>query len=241
MECQDGCTCHYNQIHKANIFKCSGSHYTYLPDNIPNFTQWILYQNTNVTELCGILPYLNRPSNISSLNITSGNLSRICPDTLKQIMSNSNVTSLDLSYNRLSQLPQELGSYRQHQVKVRLMGNPLKCSCEMTWLIDWLAGQGKDVIAHYQKVTCNRGREIGQPVYLVKPWDMGCYLRDANMIITILIPGALVTFLMMIMGLIIRNSDMRWLMYRNFGQLIGDPDKDEDIDILAYDAFVSFW
>ncbi len=207
---------------------------------VPNFTTWIVFENTNATQLCGLYSYFNSPSNISYLSVTHGNLGMICPDTLGQIVSNSSVTSLDLRNNKLSQMPQVFAGYTHLHIKVWLAGNPLKCSCEMVWLINWLATDGKQIVKDYEEVTCRKGRQIGQPIYLLKPLDMGCYPRNTSLFITMSLLGGVVTFLMITMGLIVRSSDFRWLIYRNFGQLVGDPDKDEEIDAMVFDAFVSF-
>ncbi len=164
----------------------------------------------------------------------------ICPDTLGQIMDKSGVTSLDLRNNRLSQLPQVLESYTHLQIKVWLKGNILKCSCQMIWLVDWLASDGKYIVQDYDEVTCGQGGQIGQQIYLLKPLEMGCFPRNTSLFITMILLGGVVTFLMITMGLIVRSTDFRWLIYRNLGQLVGDPDKNEDLDVMIFDAFVSF-
>ncbi len=126
-----------------------------------------------------------------------------------------------------------------HLDKLWLKGNPLECNCEMTWLIDWLSNGGKHIVQDYQEVTCIQGMQIGQPIYMVKPLDMGCYFRNTTLFITMLLLG-IITFLVITMGLIVRSADFRWVIYRNFGKLVGDPDKDENIDAMEFDAFVSF-
>ncbi len=147
---------------------------------------------------------------------------------------------LDLKMNTLSQLPQEIVLLRNGHIKVWLQGNPLKCSCEMIWLIDWLAGDGKYIVQDYQEVACGPGKQSGQPIYLLKPINMGCYPRSITLFITMLLLGGVITFFMITMGIIVRFTDFRWLIYRKFGKLVGDPDKDEDIDVMEFDAFVSF-
>ena len=155
-------------------------------------------------------------------------------------MGRSSVTSLDLRNNRLSQLPDMPTSYRQTKVKVWLKGNPLQCSCDMIWLINWLAGDGKHIVQDYQEVTCGPGKQVGQPIYLVKPLDMACYPMNATLFISMLLLGGVITFFLVALGLVVRSTDFRWLMYKNFGQLVGDPDKDEVIDKMEFDGFISF-
>ncbi len=199
-----------------------------------------MFENTNIIELCGTYSYLDRPSNISSLRITSGSLNSICFDTVNQILKRSSVENLNISNNNMSEIPKALATPGNRILRIWLKGNPVKCNCGMTWLIDWLDNDGQRVVQDYQDVTCLQGRQIGQPIYMVKPLDMGCFPQNHNLLITMGVLGGVVSFLMLALIPIIRKTDVRWLIYRKFGKLVGDPDKNEDIDAMVFDAFVSF-
>ncbi len=147
---------------------------------------------------------------------------------------------LDFTNNSMSEIPKVLASKQNHPYKLWLRGNPVECNCGMTWLIDWLANDGKRIVQDYQDIICMKGSQKGRPIYLVKPVDMSCYPRNQNLLITMGVLGGVVSFLMLALIPIIRHIDMRWLIYRNFGELVGDPDKDENIDAMVFDAFVSF-
>ncbi len=211
-----------------------------MPQKIPNYTDWIVLEKTNITELCGTYSYLSQPSNISYLSLASGGLTNICNGTINQILIKSNIKWLNLTDNRISKIPKALAFSENHLDKLWLSGNLVECNCDMTWLIDWLSGEGKHKVQDYQDIICMKGRQIGQPVYLVKPLDMGCSKRNATLFIMIFILGGVVSFVIITMGLIQRRADFRWLIYRKFGKLVGDPDKDENIDAMIFDAFISF-
>ncbi len=225
---------------KANVFTCSGPYHTRLPQQTPNYTDWLVFEKTNITELWGTYSYFDKPSNISSVSLTSGNLSRISSDTLSQILIKSSVKRLNITNNRLSEFPKALALKGNNLNELWLSKNPLECNCEMTWLINWLANGGKYVVKDYQDVICAQGMQIEEPTYLVKPLDMGCYPWNQNLLITMGVLGGVISFMILALVPIIHYTDIRWLVYRNFSKLVGDPDKDEDIDVMVFDAFVSF-
>ncbi len=240
LPCGNQCTCNYNQHNGINVFTCSGEYHTQLPPQVPVFTSWIIIQNTNITQLCGIYPYLNKPTNMSYLSITFGPLWNFCDDTLEQILHKSSIKWLNIMNNNISKVPFALSSASDHLDRLWMKGNPLVCNCGMIWLIDWLSGHGKYIVRDYQDVTCEKGKEIGKPVYLLKPVEeMGC-TQGNDKLIFLAIFGAITVLSVAMLVPLIRYLDMRWFVYQNFGTFLGDPDANENIDVLQYDAFLSF-
>ncbi len=241
LRCGDECKCHYSQIDQANMFSCRGSRYNNLPPQVPNYTNWILFEETNITDLCGTFQYFNRQSNVTYLSFKHGNVKNICHNTLNDVLYDSNIKWIDITNNRMSEVPRAFASSQHHLKKLWLSKNPLECNCEMTWLIDWLAGEGQKLVQDYKDVRCMRGQQIGKAVYLLKPIEnMGCIHPGYNLGITVSIFGAVITILMIAFAISIHHTDMRWFVYKTFGKLLGDPDKGEDISILQFDAFLSF-
>ncbi len=124
--------------------------------------------------------------------------------------------------------------------KIWLQGNPIFCNCEITWMIEWLGNYGRRVVQGVENIICAKGMKVGKPIYLLKPYNMGCYDEKAGMWIAIGTIGGLITLMVLAVAPISRYMDFRWLLYRNLGILVGNPDENEDLNILQYDAFLSY-
>ena len=197
------------------------------------------FYDTNITELCGEYTYLQKPSNVTYISFKHSQIQSSCREILNLILHKSGVKWLDLSYNNLSKLPIEVSSSNNVK-KLWLEGNPIFCDCEMTWMIDWLENGGKHIVQNSESIICAHGREVGKPIYLLKPYDMGCYDNQAGMWIAIGTIGILIVLMVLAVGPFIRYVDLRWFVYKNFGILIGNPDKNEMIDRMEFDAFLSY-
>ncbi len=244
MYCGDDCRCYYNQSFKTNVFVCSGPRYTQLPTIVPNLTNWMLLDGTNIKKLSGDYPYLqsSTPDNtMSYISLKHANIQAICPQTLNSILHKSSVKWLDLSYNNMTELSTEF-SKPSNIEKLWLKGNPIYCYCQMSWMVNWLGNRGKRIVQDLEDITCVHGMEVGNPIYSLRPYDMGCYPKQVGMWIAIGIIGGLITLMVLAVGPVTRYIDVRWFVYKYFGKLVGNPDENEDQRIMnmQYDAFLTF-
>ena len=237
--CGPNCICHYEQSSRSNVFNCTGLNHTQLPQVIPDYTDWMLIEMTNIKEVCGEYSYLWLPSNVTYISFKHSQIQTICQETLNTILHNSSVKWLDLAYNNMTKVPTEMSRTNNVQ-KLWLQGNPIFCNCEMTWMIDWLANRGKRIVQNSENIICGHGQEIGKPIYLLQPYDMDCYNSKAGMWIAIGTSGMLLTLMVLAVGPFIRFVDIRWFVYKKFGILIGDPDEKEIVDKMEFDAFLSY-
>lgn len=250
--CGNNCQCHYNLIHRTNIFTCNGPQYTELPATVPDFTQWIYFENTQMSQLCGSYPYLARPQNMSSNTITSlslkpGKINHVCDNTLHDILHYSTMESLNLAWNNLQQIPIIFNVTIGNLNKLWLGGNPIKCNCDMLWLISWLNStmiSGRRLVQDYQDVICSGGRLDGIPVYKLTRVQMGCYPKPVATW-TIVLSGVIggLALLSVIAALMIHRkwNAVRWLVYQRFDKLLGNPDRNENLENTEFDAFLSYW
>ncbi len=117
----------------------------------------------------------------------------------------------------------------------------------MLWLVDWLSNattpSGKRLVWDYKDVICGYGQEIGTPVYKLNPIKMGCFLNHSSKWMIQLSAGiSVLTLILVISVLLIHRQKrlIRWIIYKNFDKLLGDPDRHEDITGAEFDAFLSF-
>ena len=192
-----------------------------------------------MTEICGEYTYISFPSNVTYIDLKHTKIRTFCSKTLNGILHNSSVKWLDLSYNNISKMPIEFSTANNIE-KLWLEDNPIFCDCEMIWMIDWLGNEGKHIVQNSERITCVHGKEVGKPVYLLRPYDMDCYNGQAGMWIAVGTISIMIIFMVFALGPIVHYVDLRWVVYKKFGILIGNPDENEIIDKMQFDAFLSY-
>ncbi len=248
VECMSGCKCRYDQTESINIFHCSESTTSMLPMTIPYLTQWVIITNSKVQSLCGIYSYFNESSTVTRLSITLTNLTMVCEATLAKILKTPNIKYLDLANNNLRNLPHLWLNQRDYFLeKLWLGGNPIECQCEMFWLVDWLRNStnssGQKLVQDYMNVTCTYGQAIGTPIYKLTQVSMGCYPKNIPKWIIVAatcIGAVILTIVVNILLIHHYRLLIRWLIYKKFDKLVGDPDRNEDITQIEFGAFLSF-
>ncbi len=240
------CICYHDVTNKLNVLHCSGQQLTNISnviDNIPESTNLLILDKTNITELCEVDDYLNE--SITEFSVTSGQLSHICDNTLDMILAS--VTSLNLANNNLTYISPSIKSTTHHLTELWLGGNPIECDCSMTWMIDFLTNSslnsGDNLVKDYMDVTCADSVHYGTPVYMLNPVKMGCYPRNLPMWIikaASTIGGGAIIFVILLLFTYHKWTLFRWVVYRHTGKLIGATEKAEDLDGMEYDAFLSY-
>ncbi len=176
-----------------------------------------------------------------------GQIKIICDTTLNEILQHSNVKSLNLANNKLAKIPKKFNQTISHLKELWLGGNPVQCDCDMLWLISWLNNtrvSGQRLVQDYQDVICTGGKLDGTPVYKLNQVQMGCYPEKVAtwIIVVSSVIGSLLLLSVIVILIIHRKwNAVRWIIYKNFDKLLGNPDRNEDLDNTEFDAFLSYW
>ncbi len=217
-----------------------------MPEAIPAFTNSILLNNSSMTQICGTYQYFTLPVNRTlHLSIQHSSLAYICEDTLEEILHRA--TSVNLKSNKLQHLSSNWKTTQSNISSLFLAGNPIECGCEMLWMPNWLenamSSKGRRLVPDYKDVICASGAEIGKPVYKINPVTMGCYPKETKtwvVIVSCTMGGLLLSASVILVIIHHQWKLVRWLVYKNFDKLLGDPDRNEDISDMTFDAFISF-
>ncbi len=151
----------------------------------------------------------------------------------------------------LKSIPENLNhvSLKDTQSKLErlwLGGNPVQCDCDMVWLISWLNNTrvcGNRLVQDYQEIICTGGPLDGIPVYKLTRVQMGCYPKKVAtwIIVVSSVTGGLMLIAVVLVILAYQHWVLiRWLMYKHFDKLVGNPDRMEDLTDMEYDAFLSY-
>ena len=243
--CSDYCKCYYNQKSKRNIMNCENITLTALPATVPTFTDWIRLRNINMSNFCTNYPYLKET--ISYLTIKSSNMAHICDDVLKSILHSKTIREISFRNNKLTGLSFQWKTKSSNVERLWLSGNPIACDCDMLWMMNWLQNStgatGHRLVQDYEDVICATGPQAGTPVYKLNRVKMGCYPKHIPIwiIVTASSVGGVILFVVIGTIFVHRHRRLvRWLIYKNFDKLLGDPDRNEDISDKQFDAFISF-
>ena len=167
------CRC-YTDVHtKALVADCSKLGIVEIPENLPNYTDWLIVPENNISSLnqeilqTSFFPY------ITKLDISSNNLDNISNLFEVYTCSISRLSFLDISNNNLTTLPRNIMNISSLS-NLWLGRNSFKCICDNFWMKDWLNKSG--IVENYTNITCTKvdGKEIR--MIDMDPQEVGCPL-----------------------------------------------------------------
>ncbi len=251
--CKDKHAFSYNPDEEIFIYNCSWSEETQLPERIPNLANWVIYDNNDITDLCGTYHYLSDEEegeyNVTILSIALSGVRRICnkceSKTLDTILTSHSLTLVDLSGNDFQ--PSEIfnsSMTRMGRTQILLAGNNTECDCSKLWMADWLnksrTTHGKRLVKDYRDVTCSTVRP-GFEVYKLSEVCFPPNPLHIWMPIIAGIIGGIILIILIFAGLIQRyKKHLRWLIYKHTGIFIGGGKERDDTSGMIYDAFLSY-
>ena len=215
-----------------------------MPQILLNDTNWLLMENTYITEVDGeayvsdMIEFLDLKHNAAG--VISGKF-------LEQVNQSKTLIWLDLRENKLETIPQTMAQLSNLK-KIWLSGNPILCDCKMTWMIGWLnnftTATGEHIIIDYQDVECSNGKMKGLPIYVLTEVLMGCYPAKLTLGQKLGIGiGAALGFLILILVFIVARNprEVKFYMYYYLKiDTVPKDDKNENLESMQYDAFFCY-
>ena len=178
--CGYNCTCYTDITTRALVADCSNLNLIDIPQNLPNYTDWLIISENNISPLNEeilqppFFPYLTK------LDISGNSLDNISNVFDIFTCCSSRLSSLDILSNNLTTLPtifQNISSLRS----LRLSENPLQCHCENMWMKDWLNNSG--IIDDATNISCTMPGPSGKEIRMIdmNPKDLGCPLPQSTL------------------------------------------------------------
>ena len=171
--CGHQCKCYTDVPTRALVADCSNLNLIEIPDNLPNYTDWLIVSQNNISSLNEGITQTSFFPHLTKLDISENSLDNISNAFYVFTCCSSTLSSLDISSNNLTTLPtifQNISSLKS----LRISENPLECNCESMWMKDWLNASG--IIEDFENISCTMPgaspRSI--PVIEMNPKDMGC-------------------------------------------------------------------
>ena len=225
------CQCYFSLNFNANVYNCSSMNVKSLPPSVPHGTDWLVMENNHggiVADEHGTHNYL---CNITYLDLRNNSIRDLADGFWERLHNAScRLNWLNLADNNLVRIPRRIKEASNLQ-KLWLAGNPIHCSCEMTWMIGWLKNfttpSGERVVVDFREITCDRGSMMGRPVYTLNEIDMGCYPNTWALWQKVVVGAVFTTLVVVIVALVvIVIKQSRKMKNFPFENLTTDSDSD---------------
>ena len=212
-----------------------------MPASVPDDTEWLVMTNdTRLTDLRVSYDYLYK---LRYLDLHNSNILKISDTFLNNLLTNTNLTWLNLAKNRINILPRKMEQLWLIR-KIWLGKNPFHCDCSMTWMIPWLnnftSPSGDHIIVDYKDLLCHSGQEVGTPIYKLNEVDMGCFPhRLTKAAILSIVFGGIALILVVI--IILKRSLISFYLMEFFNLDFRPKDEaDKNVDDMEYDAYLCY-
>ena len=169
------CRCYTDIQTRALVADCSNIGLVEIPQDLPNYTNWLLVSGNNISSLNVESPFYPF---ITKLVISGINLDNITNGFIDLFTNcGSGLSFLDISNNNLVTLPRNIVNISSLR-NLRLTGNSFKCSCENIWIKDWL--NNSDIIEDSININCTMTGTSGETIQMIdmNPRDMDCPLPE---------------------------------------------------------------
>jgi len=151
--CPSGCRCVHRPANATLHVYCSNANLTALPLELPelpkSYTKYKLDFSTNRR-----LRHLERRPYIvdtSILELSNCNIDSIDLELWSDL---ANITQVFLDGNQLQSLPSSVATVSLQRTKFSLRKNPWKCSCDASWMSEWLKSV-RSSLTNPNDITCS--------------------------------------------------------------------------------------
>ncbi len=148
--CPNHCSCSLKRDN--TIINCTGKGLIYFPDNMPDGPKKVFLADNYIT----YVEDGNHLDNITYLDISANELTRIEPRAWKRLVTTAE--TLMLHNNYLYQMPQAVHDTGRLKL-LTLHGNPFSCGCFDHWFIQWLS-RHESIIKDVMAVSCSSGEPV---------------------------------------------------------------------------------
>ena len=151
-----------------------------IPENLPNYTDWLLLSENNISSINEIILQTSFFPHLTKLDISSNSLENISNEFDVYTCCSSRLSLLDISNNNLTTLPRNIMNISSLS-NLYLGGNSFKCICDNFWMKDWL--NNSDIIENSTNITCTMSMGDAKEIRMIDidPQEVGCPLPESTL------------------------------------------------------------
>ncbi len=247
---EDNCVRYTDINSNKYTLDCSTCGLKKLPHFNMNEVEVILMTNNQINDLCEtskrqgvgnvyMFPFFIPPT-VEVIDLKNNSLQSICDDFFRRFDHSSHIQlkKIDLRQNQLTTLSKYvLTNQFNLDFVILLEGNKFLCTCDNTWLKDWIVLQPNEWLPDLKSVECRDRR--GNNFVDMKESEMDCNTRWQN--VTIGLATAVGIIVLITMPLYRMRTKIKIWMFLRFGwHPLDKGDNDDDITDMDYDAFISY-
>ena len=151
--CPLGCRCVHRPANATLHVYCSNANLTVSPLDLPKLPKSYAKYKLDFSNNRGLhhLEHRNYFVNTSILVVSNCNLDSVDFETWKDL---TNMTHVFLDRNQLQALPSSVATVSLERSRFSLSKNPWKCSCDASWMSNWLKSVNSSLAAP-NAITCS--------------------------------------------------------------------------------------
>ncbi|KAL3835782.1 hypothetical protein ACJMK2_021258 [Sinanodonta woodiana] len=228
--CPSRCFCQIRPYLNHTFVDCSGLGLVKFPSVLPitEYPRLVLNLSNNSIQQ---LEETNYSNSIVQLYLANNKIQALNESILTLFDNN---IYLDLQNNQITTIPKTI--LRFEYKNVSLGGNPLKCYCEMTWMIDWIK---KVVVGANRELSCTEDDTNVHKIIEITPSVLKCTPADWIIIGVVL---GVVLLIIVIVGLFFKKCpyETKVILFKIFKIHPGDKYKvDEQVGNI-HDIYIVF-
>ena len=236
--CPPGCTCVHRPANATLHVYCSNRNLTALPLELPKLPKSYTKYKLDFSNNGGLYRLEHRDyfAHTSILDVSNCNLDSVDLDIWNDL---ANISQVFLDGNQLQSLPSSAAAVSLERTQFSIGRNPWKCSCDASWMSDWLKSVNHSLIAPNGIVCLAPPRlksryimSISRETFCVDPTSEAV---KRTLIISMSSTSSVVTVLLSVCVIIYRLRVKLYTRWR-FHAFDRDECLGEDMD---YDVFLS--
>ena len=175
------CRCYTDVLTRALVADCSNLDLVEIPQNLPNYTDWLIVSENNISSLNQEILETSYFPYITKLDISGNSLENISNLFEVYTCSISRLSLLDISNNHLTTLPRNIINISSLS-NLWLDRNSFKCICDNFWMKGWLNNSG--IVENYTNITCTMSMGDAKEIRIIDmdPQEVGCPLPESTVL-----------------------------------------------------------
>ena len=171
--CVSSCRCYSDSDEKTLVADCTGLGLTDLPQSLPLSIDCLYLSRNKISSFHNNATTFRQ---LTKLNLSSNTIDELSNAFLNWLLEDSQLTSLDISKNKLTTLPPGIKGVTSSLNELWISGNRFKCLCDHIWIKDWLVNNS-GTVKDFNDVKCQMKSGKWIPMIEMHEENLGCVFR----------------------------------------------------------------
>lgn len=229
--CPPNCRCFYQPARTRTVVNCSGTEKTKLPSALPFKTDLeVDFSNNQISRIDNESVILSYSHTITSIDLSYNKIENL-PDELFYKLRNTK--KINFSGNKMKKIPRALQALKPCQIYLGLI--VLECKCEDTWIQNWLPSSHSKCYNNTRMFCYNKNELVN--ILSMTNADLGCKFYS-EYILWLTISLAVIVFILAVSSTIIFYFRFEiFIMSRKLMKYL--QTSEVRLELYTYDVYIS--